>query len=723
LRLTKSSNAIVAVAGRQYNVQFSLGGYRSLGVSPTTTRGIGRTSDGDLLYISEPNGAVRAISRADGTDRLFATFNSSSARVEKLLAPIKNKIYYLATVGAIRQGIYSIDEPSAPKDLFSSSKQIAYFGAAVGGCFAPDGPFSVTDTVFRAGVRDIARDDDGGIFVSAIDGCGPAGATRVWIRRISPALNTITTIAGNDGAVATGDGGVAITAGLEKAQALAWVAPHFLFVGDGPRVRVINMATGTIDRYAGGNSTGFGGDGRLANTASLIEPRNITTDSVGNLYFFDGPRIRTIDARTKIISSVTGSRRGFSGDGGSSTEAGVAVPVSYVTGNGFPNGSGMMIDNAGNLLFHDGLNQRIRIIHCIATPAQGVESDCDRREFYSGERVWVRWNIPKVDYCETAGANQWRNEYLVRETGAEFLGPFPRSGPVQFKLSCSSPNGQVEFSTTVIIKDRPTTVQGSLSVSANSMRAVANVVSSGVSSSTQFDQGENRAGESLVAAQKIEHPERAQDGATGSASQIVDSMTGSLYRLVGTAEEEKAWSQRWVVDYLGSNGNLFARRELPSTTPVVWRGNLANSTLPTSGWIRACSDRVWAIQDGYDLFVHVANKDLTGLEPGRLTMRSAATVTVVSNVECAPGGAVEVKGYAFGVSADEPPLRDEAVPATYFKLKLDPMGRESARKSEARPISVGEICALPRAPELEGFCRAAEAALQANSRNPLGAPQ
>jgi hypothetical protein len=103
-------------------------------------------------------------------------------------------------------------------------------------------------------------------------------------------------------------------------------------------------------------------------------------------------------------------------------------------------------------------------------------------------------------------------------------------------------------------------------------------------------------------------------------------------------------------------------------------------------------------------------------------MRSAATVTVISDVQCAPGGAVEVKGYAFGVSADEPPLRDETVPATYFKLKLDPTGRESAHKSETRPISVGEICALPRAPELDGFCRAAEAALQENSRNPLAAP-
>jgi hypothetical protein len=206
-------------------------------------------------------------------------------------------------------------------------------------------------------------------------------------------------------------------------------------------------------------------------------------------------------------------------------------------------------------------------------------------------------------------------------------------------------------------------------------------------------------------------------------SVAVDYLTGSIYRLAPATGEADGDLQRWSLDYLSVDGNLFGRAALPSTTPVAWRGNLFNSLLPTNGWVRVCSDRVWAVQDGYELFAHVANRDLSSLEPGRLTMESAATVTVVTDAQCAPGGAIELKGYTFGVSADEPLLRDEAVPATYFKLKLDPTGRESARKSETRAISVGEICALPRAQELEGFCRAADAALQANSRNPLGAPQ
>ena len=49
---------------------------------------------------------------------------------------------------------------------------------------------------------------------------------------------------------------------------------------------------------------------------------------------------------------------------------------------------------------------------------------------------------------------------------------------------------------------------------------------------------------------------------------------------------------------------------------------------------------------------------------------------------------------------------------SHLKIKIDAVGRESARKTEARTISLGEICALPRAKELDGFCQTAESALR-----------
>ena len=96
---------------------------------------------------------------------------------------------------------------------------------------------------------------------------------------------------------------------------------------------------------------------------------------------------------------------------------------------------------------------------------------------------------------------------------------------------------------------------------------------------------------------------------------------------------------------------------------------------------------------------------------GKVTIKGGAEAVLITGASCS-GESLVVSGYAFGVSADEPPLRDEPVEATSFKIKIDATGREGARKTEARPISVGEICAMPRAQEIEGFCRGAESALR-----------
>ena len=56
---------------------------------------------------------------------------------------------------------------------------------------------------------------------------------------------------------------------------------------------------------------------------------------------------------------------------------------------------------------------------------------------------------------------------------------------------------------------------------------------------------------------------------------------------------------------------------------------------------------------------------------------------------------------------------------SHLKIKIDAMGRESARKTEARTISVVEICSMPRAKEIEGFCGAAEASLRNYQKAPL----
>jgi hypothetical protein len=201
-----------------------------------------------------------------------------------------------------------------------------------------------------------------------------------------------------------------------------------------------------------------------------------------------------------------------------------------------------------------------------------------------------------------------------------------------------------------------------------------------------------------------------EGGPATYASTATDSQVGSGYRLM-TRPGSLGSPREWWLEYLSGGSALLGREDLNATSDVLWRARNRAVALPSGGWLRVCESTVYTLQDGYQLLAGGRNRTLQPGWQSEIVVKGGAEAVLVTGASCS-GESLVVSGYAFGVSADEPPLRDEPVAATSFKLKLDPTGRESARKSEARPISVGEICALPRSQELEGFCRAAEAALQ-----------
>jgi sugar lactone lactonase YvrE len=117
-------------------------------------------------------------------------------------------------------------------------------------------------------------------------------------------------------------------------------------------IRRLDHATGQIEVIAGTGENGFSGDGAAATEAKLNNPRWLTFDTLGNLFFTDWGnwRVRMIDARTGIISTVAGNGTfgSFSGDGGPATEA------------GFSGIEGIVVDNSGNLYISDLVNHRVR---------------------------------------------------------------------------------------------------------------------------------------------------------------------------------------------------------------------------------------------------------------------------------------------------------------------------------------------------------------------------
>jgi sugar lactone lactonase YvrE len=149
---------------------------------------------------------------------------------------------------------------------------------------------------------------------------------------------------------------------------------------DGAGNLIISSAIGRIFRVdgsgqlsvvAGVGRSGFSGDGGLAVNALLNfnDPAGLAVDNSGNIFFADelNNRIRRVDAISGIITTVAGNGTfGFSGDGGTATNAELARPYDVA------------IDAQNNLLIADTWNSRIRkidsVTHVITTVAGGGSS-------------------------------------------------------------------------------------------------------------------------------------------------------------------------------------------------------------------------------------------------------------------------------------------------------------------------------------------------------------
>jgi sugar lactone lactonase YvrE len=202
---------------------------------------------------------------------------------------------------------------------------------------------------------------------------------------------TISTAAGNGTAGFSGDGGPAPDAQLQRPCALAVGADGDVFIGDrgNSRVRRVDSRTHVISTVAGngpplltfiqadglavdqhenvyltdlfhrvckidgatgkfsvvaGSVVGFSGDGGPARDAQLNTPWRLSVDAAGNLYIsdHDNRRVRKVDARTGVISTVAGNGQlsGFF-PGGLATR----TPLQFLLGT--------CVDGAGNLYIAD----------------------------------------------------------------------------------------------------------------------------------------------------------------------------------------------------------------------------------------------------------------------------------------------------------------------------------------------------------------------------------
>jgi hypothetical protein len=225
----------------------------------------------------------------------------------------------------------------------------------------------------------VAIDDAGHLFIADY------GNGRV--RKVSPD-GIMTTVAGGGMLGFAGDGGPATSSQLSAIAGVAVDSSGNLFIADRGNSRVRRVSPeGIITTVAGDGTFGFAGDGGPATSAQLAGPEAVAVDAAGDLFIADygNRRIRKVSV-AGIISTIvspahpmslavdpagdvffTGDRsvirrittdgaintvagngtRGFSGDGGSATEAQLDV-------------LGIAVDNADNLFIADYGNSRVR---------------------------------------------------------------------------------------------------------------------------------------------------------------------------------------------------------------------------------------------------------------------------------------------------------------------------------------------------------------------------
>ena len=138
---------------------------------------------------------------------------------------------------------------------------------------------------------------------------------------------------------------------------------------------------------------GFIGDGRTATQASFQFPIGMAQDGHGNTYITDEgeQRVRKVTS-AGVISTFAGTGlAGFTGDGGLATSARISSPV------------GVTVDAAGNIIFADAGNNRVRKINTagiISTIAgngtQGYSGD-------HGPAIDASMNVPWGVVYDTAG--------------------------------------------------------------------------------------------------------------------------------------------------------------------------------------------------------------------------------------------------------------------------------------------------------------------------------
>ena len=269
-------------------------------------------------------GALLAASLASGTSAQAAIRSFPATNVGTTSAP-QNVFVTLVTGGRI----------ASVQAMTGGAANLDYSISGAGSCAVGSSylagqvcTFPVTFTPAYPGQR------SGALLIS--DGAQALGMTPTVGTGNGPLAlfvpGVIHTVAGDQAWIYRGDGGAATASPIFLPFGLAVDAAGNLFIADSSnnRIRRVDAATQTISTLAGNGSAGASGDNGPALSASLSIPTSVAVDGAGNVYFADSNNhaVRRIDAVSAIVTTVAGTLgvAGYNGDGGSATAAHLNTP-------------------------------------------------------------------------------------------------------------------------------------------------------------------------------------------------------------------------------------------------------------------------------------------------------------------------------------------------------------------------------------------------------------
>ncbi|MCA1570317.1 MAG: SMP-30/gluconolactonase/LRE family protein, partial [Chloroflexi bacterium] len=161
------------------------------------------------------------------------------------------------------------------------------------------------------------------------------------VYKVDAKTGAIVGVSGNQFRQASGDGdgGIAADARIVFPAGLAVDGADNLFIAErgNHRIRRVDARTQIITTVAGTGQGGFGPDDGPATSSKLNGPLDVAVDGSGDLYIADtaNHRIRRVDVTTGVISTVAGNGSpGLSGDGGAPTAAAVGWPLGVAVPTG-----------------------------------------------------------------------------------------------------------------------------------------------------------------------------------------------------------------------------------------------------------------------------------------------------------------------------------------------------------------------------------------------------